>query len=167
MANNGVIKIIFEEGSNKTPGPKPINDKMSPESDKNKDADILKTAALSAMLYRAGRQLKDVTIDEVKRQIDLNFALTDNYMARQNMNIALGIIDKAGGAVVSIGTGFAIAGPVGAVIGAGLEVVKTGLNIFHNYQQETINLHKMNVQLEFNRQRAGYSLTVGARGENR
>ena len=174
MANTGVITIRLEE-SGKTPGPKKIDpSKPTQEAEKATALDALDTAVLSIMIRKTAKQFLNISVGEVKYQINRYFNLTDNYIAKQNMDIALNVINKVWDIGASIYTGAKVgsaAGPVGAIIGAvlsaGVSFVSTGLQINHNYEQQQINLNKMDVQLQFNRQRAGYSLTAGSIGENR
>lgn len=159
---NIVIRIINEGGSGSQKNKVDVTGQ-----DQKKSTDVLETAVLSSVLHRSFEQLKGAVVSETKYQLNLNYSLTDNYMSKQNMNIALGILSRGYSAGVSIASGFAVGGWVGAGIAAGMEVLKLGVDIYHNYQEEAINLRKMNAQLRFNRQRAGYSLTAGSRGENR
>ena len=166
MANNGEIVIRIEEGSVE---PKPLE----PEEQKKKDsAGLLETAALVYCLKRAAESAKAITIEEVKYQINRHFRLTDDYISQQNLNIALGVVSKTKNAALgALGTFKALggggAGILGAITAAGIAVVQTGVQIVHNYEEEKLRLNKMNAELSFNRQRAGYSLTAGSVGENR
>jgi len=172
MANNGEIVIRFEDGTDSKVK------KVDPTGEKKKQeggSDIFDTALTLWAMKRAANLIKDIGVGEVKYQLSKYYKLNDNYIAQQNMDIALNIASK----VISTGigifagakAGLKVGGPAGAVIGASVAVVgatvKTGMDIIHNFEQENIRLRQMNAQLQFNRQRAGYSLTAGSVGENR
>ena len=174
MPETGTIVIKFVEGSKKVPGPKPITDKIDESG--SKDDSVLETAILSALLKRTARQIKGLVLNEAKYQIDLHFKLTDNYLGAQNLNIALGVVNKVASFGLSIYSGAKLGfsaggGAAGAVVGAVFAAGVSGLSlvqqISHNYEQEYIRINQMNANLQFNRQRAGYSLTSGSIGENR
>lgn len=174
MANNGVITIRFEEGS-KTPGPQPIDpSKPTEEAEGINNNSELNTAVMALLLKKAVNQVKSISINEAIYQLHKYFQLTDDYLGRQNMDIALNIINKVWDVGVSIYAGAKIgskAGWAGAVFGAALAAGVSGVQIAqqisHNYEQERIRINQMDMQLSFNRQRAGYSLTAGSIGENR
>lgn len=175
MANNGVITIKLIEDDTKSPGPKKIDpSKPTKEAEKATAIDAVNTAVLSNMIKRTAKQFLNMTIGETKYQLNKYFNLTDNYLAKQDLNIALNIINKVWDTGASIYAGIKVgsaAGPAGSVVGAilaaSVSLVSTVQQINHNYEQQQINLNKMDVQLQFNRQRAGYSLTAGSVGENR
>ena len=164
MANNGeiIIRIITSEED----GDGKVDPTGKKEVQKKQKSD-LETAAITKAIEHAAKQVFRISVGEVQRQLQLNFSLTDNYIANQNLSIGMGMINKGISTGFSIFAGFKLAGPAGAAIGAGVEMIKLGLDIYHNYQEEEINLRKMENQLSFQRERAGYSLTAGTRGENR
>jgi len=174
MNRNGVITIRFEEGG-KTPGPQPVDPvNPTPDAEKVTDNNLLETAVLGALLHKTASQVKNMAINEAKYQINKYFMLTNDYLGQQSMNIALNVINKAldFGTTIYFGAKMgAKAGPAGAIAGvvlaAGVSIISTVQQISHNYEQERIKLNQMDAQLQFNRQRAGYSLTAGSIGENR
>ena len=161
MANNGEIVIRIEEGSVQ---PRPVD----PDNQEKKDsASMTETAALTFCLKRAAEAVKSITIDEVKYQLNKHFELTDDYISQQNMNIALNVVNKVKNTAMSMIGGYAVAGPAGAAVMGMISIVNTSIQISRNYEQERIRLNKMDAELKFNRERAGYSLTAGSIGENR
>lgn len=170
MAGNGVITIKFVEGNKKVPGPESIADK-----DQNKDDDQLETAVLATLIGRAARQLKGTVISELKYQQNKYYNMQDDYLGKQNMDIALNVLEKVwsvginiyAGAKLGLKLGGGYGAAAGAIIAAGVSTVQTYQQVAHNYEQERIRLNQMQAQLDFTRQRAGYSLTAGSIGENR
>ncbi len=112
-------------------------------------------------------QVTGLIIDETKYQLDRYFRLTDDYQALQSMNIALSATNRVKDAILNVGMSFAIGGGVAGIMSLGVEATKMFLDVYHNYDQQNIQIAKMNAQLQFNRERAGYALTAGSRGENR
>ena len=179
MDKNGVITIKFVEGKETTPGPQPITPQISGEEPVEKsvqasETSALQTAVYTTMIQSAAKQLKGMMVNEAKFQINRYFNLTDNYMAKQEMDIALGVINRTysiGSAIVGGAIAGSAGGPAGIVLGAaiatGMSGLSLGLDIYHNYSEQDIRIRKMDNSLDFNRQRAGYSLTAGARGENK
>lgn len=165
MAKNGEIIIRFEEGKPQN-GPTPAT-KTTVEEKSTADDSTLETAVMVYCLKKSANAIKNITIEEVKYHLNMRFQLTDNYLAQQNMSIALNVVNKVVGTGMTIAAGFKVAGPAGAIVAAGIAVANTAIDIAHNYEQERLRLNKMNAELSWNRQRAGYSLTAGSVGENR
>lgn len=168
MANNGeiIIKIVSEVGqtTQNQPDEKP---EAKVDAEKSKTDNRLETAIYTSLLQKTAREVKGITIGEAKYQINRYFRMSDNYLAEQSLDISLNIVNRAISAGASIAAGFAVGGVPGAIIEAGIQAVKIGLDIYHNKDQENIRLNQMDAVLSFNRQRAGYSLTAGSQGENR
>ena len=129
--------------------------------------DIFGTATISYLTNKGVSYLENVLVGEVKYQINRYFSLTDNYLGQQDLRIALSVLNKIGGIVSSTIMAGSVAGPAGAIITLIGSLTTTAQSIYHNYDQQIIQLAKMNAQLEFNRERSGYSLTAGSRGENK
>ena len=127
----------------------------------------VKSAFVMSQIQKAGKSLASMGVDMVMYRVNRNLTLTDNYLAQQDMTIALNIISTASGAAMSIVGGAMVAGPWGAAIAAVVETTRIGINIFKNYDQEYLQIKAMDAQLDFSRQRAGYALTAGSRGTNR
>ena len=165
MAQNGtiIIKIVQDQSDGETPQ---VDTSGVKATQKSQQSD-LKTAAITTVIQRAASSLKEMGVSQVRFQINRYFDMTDNYLGQQSMNIALSSANRLYNAGASVVGGFMVAGPAGAVIMGLVEVAKVGLDIYHNYSEQDLKLRKMNAELQFNRQRAGYSLTVGSQGENR
>ena len=93
--------------------------------------------------------------------------LNDDYIGQRNYTAAKNIVGRIGSVGTAIASGFATAGPVGAVIAGALSVAAIGVDIAENYIQQNDNIQKMELNLSFNRMRSGYSLTSGSIGEDR
>ena len=169
-----VIRIINQNGGNNGNGPSNTTDVTGQNQEKASD-DYFETSAMISLISRGVSQISNIVIGEAKYEINRYFQLTDDYFGQQDMNIALNVLNK----VVDVGSsiytgatlGYSVGGPIGAVIGgvvgAGISAISTIMDVERNYNKQIIALNKMDAQLQFNRQRAGYSLTAGSIGENR
>lgn len=168
MADRGEIIIRFTQGDAETPSPdaEPVNT-TGEKQVQSSTSNMFRTGFFLYAAKKAYSGAKQITINEAKYQLNKYFRLTDNYLGQQNMNIALGIVNRVANFGLSVASGFMIGGIPGAIVTAGIDITKNILEIAHNYEQENINLQKMDNQLQFNRQRAGYSLTSGSIGENK
>lgn len=165
MASNGTItiRIINEEAQPETPQGDATGTK---EARKSQRSD-LQTAAITSVIQKAAHSVKEMGASQIRFQVNRYFEITDDYLGQQSLNICLGIARKVESAAMSIAGGALVAGPVGAIIMGAVELGKTGLDIYQNYSQQNLQLRKMDAQLDYSRQRAGYSLTAGSQGENR
>ena len=169
-----VIRIINQNSGNNGNGSSNTTDVTGQNQEKASD-DYFETSAMVSLISRGVSQLKNIVVGEAKYEINRYFQLNDDYFGQQNMNIALNVMNK----VVDVGSsiytgaqlGYSVGGVagavVGAIVGAGVSAVSTLMEVDRNYNRQTITLNKMDAQLQFNRQRAGYSLTAGSIGENR
>lgn len=117
--------------------------------------------ARSAISY-----VKNLVVDSAEYAINRNFQLTDDYIGKRNVSIAINMVNRVSQLGMSIATGFMIGGPVGAVVGGVGNVAIQGLGVFKAIDQQNIKLAQLDEQLGFTRERAGYSLTDGSVGRN-
>lgn len=95
------------------------------------------------------------------------YSLRDDYIGQRNMNVALNVISKAKDIATTIYAGFQVGGAAGAAVAAVGSVYMLAWDVIQNYDQQNIKLRQMDAQLDYQRQRAGFSLTSGRVGENR
>ena len=110
---------------------------------------------------------KDVLLGEALYESEKYFNLTDNVQGRRNLNIARQNIERVWGVAQDTIAGAKAGGWVGAIIGFAVGMTKLGVKIYQGYDQQNIKIRQMEEQLDYTRQRVGYSLTVGSNGENR
>ena len=108
-----------------------------------------------------------VLLNEAIYETEKYFTLTDNVQAKRDVGIASNVIKRVSNIGQATYFGATVGGWVGAIIGAVVGVTKEGIDIYQGYDQQTIKLKQMSEQLEYTRQRVGYSLTAGVNGENR
>ena len=135
--------------------------------DPNKDLLNLNEAGTNVVINQAYNQMKNMIVSNVDYAINRHFNLTDDYMGQRTYNIAKGIVSKGYNMAISIQAGFLTGGPMGAAIAASLSIGSTIIEAVKNYDQQNIMLRQMDTQLEYSRQRAGFSLTSGSIGENK
>ena len=172
MTSDGeiIIRIIEENGGGGKEA-KPVDvtgEETLEEAGTGEDA--LRNAVLTTLLQKAGSELKGLVLNEAKYEIKKYFMLKDDYAGAQQMQVAEQMITSIIGFTAGIAGAIIAGGPVGAaaaavaIIGAG---IKVGIDIYQNMDQQRIKLNQINAQLQYNRQRAGYSLTAGSIGENK
>lgn len=94
-------------------------------------------------------------------------SLTDNYVAQNNSSIAMSVMSRSTTILTSmIGAG-ATLGPVGLAVSAVIQGVTLGVDILKNYHNQTTSVRVSENNLNYQRVRAGYSLTAGSVGENK
>lgn len=160
-----VIKIKGEEGK------KEVTTKTN---EKTKKVDTMD--ALTSIVYnQAFSHLKSEFISELNYEINKHFVLTDDYVGQRKVTALKNIASRAlsigtsivsgakAGSMVLPGVGTA----VGAITMAVVSAINLGVDIYQNYDQANISLRQQNAQLDFTRERAGYSLTSGSVGENK
>ena len=128
----------------------------------------------SILLNQAFENVKNELISEVNYEINKHFNLTDDYIGQRKLNVAKNVVSRATGIIATIGASAkigSVAGPVGtivgAVVGTTIAGVQLGVDIYQNYDQANIHLRQMEAQLNYTRQRVGYSLTSGSIGDNK
>ena len=108
---------------------------------------------------------------DVKRiatyEINNWFTLNDDYIGQRNVNAALNVISRAKSTFTTVAAGTVVGGPVGGIIAAVGSLMTLGIDIAQNYDRQNIQIKQMDAQLQYQRQRAGYSLTSGRVGENK
>lgn len=110
---------------------------------------------------------KEVLIGEALYESEKYFNLTDNVQAKRNLNIATQNVNRLFNIVQTTWAGAKVGGFVGAAIGFSASLISEGVKIYQGYDQQNIKIRQMEEQLDYTRQRMGYSLTVGSNGENR
>lgn len=110
---------------------------------------------------------KNVLLSEALYESEKYFNLTDNVQGKRNLNIARQNVERVWGIAQDTIVGAKAGGVVGAIIGFGVGLTELGVKIYQGYDQQSIKIRQMEEQLDYTRQRMGYSLTVGSNGENR
>lgn len=164
-----VIRIKNEQLTSSTVGDNQRIDSSDVTGSKKNEAanSSIKSAFVLSQIQGAARSLANLGVDMVMYRVNRNLTLSDNYLAQQDMEIALNVFSTVKSAAMSVVGGAMVAGPWGAIAMAAVKVAQTGVNIYKNYDQENLRIKAMDAQLDFSRQRAGYALTAGSRGEDR
>lgn len=144
-----------QEGENQTASEKKEDEK------KNKKAETLNTYIQQQFL----NEIKTQAIQAVNYSISQYGNLTGNYVAQRNMQVAQKVINN----IISIGTaaigGATIAGPWGAVIGAGLAITNQVISYGYQTFGEYVSNIKQNREINILRDRSGLnSYLDGSRG---
>lgn len=141
--------------------PKPTPKEKSKGNDKSN-----LTSVTTVLLHEAYNYAKEELVQIANYEISKYFSLKDDYIGQRNLSIAKNVISKGSSMGTAIASGFATGGVIGGAVAIVGTTATLGIEIAQNYDQESIRLRQLNAQLEFSRQRAGYSLTSGSVGEN-
>lgn len=136
-----------------------------------KEGRTLKTV----LINQAWEHFKQDTTRIAEYEINKWFNLNDDYIGQRNLTAAKNIIGRAKSAATSIVAGImvgaSVGGHVGAIAGgvlaAAQQVAALVTDIAQNYDQQNIRIRQMDAQLQFSRQRVGFSLTSGRIGGDR
>ena len=144
----------------------------SSQSESNNNSSII--GACAYMAVQAGEAVANELISWGDYKIDKYMNLHDDYIGQRNMNVAQHYINgavSAGSTIASMtATGAAMGGWIGAIVGA---VVGTGIAISRSHRsnvqgndQQEMALKQLDLQLQYTRRRAGWSLTAASIGED-
>lgn len=170
----GQIRVIFSEGSSKDSG----NNKtaINTKTGENKSQEKVKKEttktdlinhALNNYVIGQAKKVGQTLLSEALYEANKYFDLTDNVEGKRNLNIAMGMVHRGATVLTSTLIGAKIGGVPGAVVGFVASSISEAINIYQGYDPQNIQLRQLNTQLEYTRERAGYSLTSGSIGENK
>lgn len=165
----GTVKILFSSGKGKASGNNgtAINTKTGKSASPISSEQIDRQTIVSNYAFNKAKSVAtSITKEWVFYEIDKYLDLTDNVQGQVNMKIAKSLVSKSASALGTIiaSSKFGWVGVTVATVGLG---VKFGLDLYEGYNDQNIDIKRKNTQLDFTRQRVGYSLTSGDRGENR
>ena len=170
----GQIRVIFSEGSSKDSGNNKtaINTKTGEKKSQEKvKKETTKTDlvnhALNNYVIGQAKKVGQTLLSEALYEVNKYFDLTDNVEGKRNLNIAVGMVHRGATVLTSTLIGAQIGGVPGAVVGFVASSINEAINIYQGYDPQNIQLRQLNTQLEYTRERAGYSLTSGSIGENK
>lgn len=166
----GSVKIIFQEGASKASGNNKTAVNTKTGATKKTPSDELKDDAKNALsayaVAKFARQGGNLAKDWVFYEVDKYLDLTNNVQGKVNMNIAKNLVNKTASAIFNLAYASKY-GAVGIGIASVLTISSFALDTYQGYNKQFIDIQKKNLQLEFTRQRSGYALTSGDKGENR
>lgn len=168
MAETRRIVITIRHGKGKRPTPSNPKPTPSPKAKKAKrvvedKGTSIGTSVLANQVYE---NVKAMLKQTAEYEIDKYFDTRNDYVAKRNLSEALTYINMASSIATATYVGFQTGGPVGAAIGAGLVLSHQALNASLALERQRIAIERNDAQLAFSRDRAGFSLTAGSRGEN-
>lgn len=167
MADLRQVEVVFKVGASAENEKKP-SEKIK-KGTKNKVQTLQKEDKWYDNLYiqQAWSYVKAEVSSVAHYEMNKWYALRDDYIGQRNMNVALNVISRAKDIATTIYAGFKTGGTVGAGIAAVSSVYMLVWDIIQNEDRQNIMLRQMDAQLDYQRQRAGFSLTSGRVGENR
>lgn len=119
---------------------------------------------------KAIQEAVSFAISEIDYRIQRGFYLKDDYIGQRNYSIAKSQITNAASSAFAMGAALMTGNP--AIIGMtaiaqGVKAVRNITQYVHAIEMQDFQIKQLDANLQFNRTRAGYSLTAGSIGENR
>lgn len=162
MASKRIIEVrISGSIENKT-----AKEKQAEPKNDVKEEDKAPTIFTNVLASQIFSQVKEQIAETALYGINRHLALTDDYIGERQLNAGLNVINRtiSSASIVAFGASL---GPVGIALGVAVAAGSLIFDVVKNYDQQNILIKQMDKQLEFQRQRVGYSLTSGSIGENR
>lgn len=128
------------------------------------------TTVAVQLAEKALQEVVNLALGEIDYRIQRSFYLKDNYIGQRNYQIAKAQVNSLVSWGVTVGTMIYTMGPIGlatAAIYTSAKAIHNMLNYAHTIEEQDITRLQLDANLQFNRTRAGYSLTAGSIGENR
>ena len=165
MAETRRIVITIRHGKGKRPTPSNPKPTPSPKAKKvvQDKGTSIGTSVLANQVYE---NVKAMLKQTAEYEIGKYFDTKNDYVAKRDLSEALTYINMASSVATATYVGFKTGGPVGAAIGAGLVLSHQALNASLALERQRMAIERNDAQLAFSRDRAGFSLTAGSRGEN-
>lgn len=164
MADLRQVEVVFKVGAASDEKP---SEKIK-QGKKNKVQEQKSSEWYENIYVNQARQYVKADINRIATyEINKWFTLNDDYIGQRNVNAALNVISKAKSIYTTVAAGVVVGGAVGGIIAAVGSLLTLGIDIAQNYDRQNIQIKQMDAQLQYQRQRAGYSLTSGRIGEDK
>lgn len=111
--------------------------------------------------------MKSIASEELPYELSKAITMSDDYVAARRISATASVVSKGASVAQALSTAFAAGGLIGLGIATIGESAMLGIEIYQNYDKQSIALRKQDAQLDYLRQRAGYSLTSGSIGEDK
>lgn len=162
---DGEVIIRFQvDGNGKGGKRKPaINKKTGKSQFKYDNTEDRYAQFLSMTALRVSK----MAINEAEYQLNRHFTLIDDVRSQRNLKVAKNLVQKSGSLGLTVGFGAITGGWVGALVGGLVQVSSQFVSSSHELIEQDLRLKQETASLQFSRQKVGYSLNVGANGENR
>lgn len=158
MKGEVVVRIIDEtkQGDNKTAiNTKTGKNKQDVDKEENRDFSL----EMSVVVNQAYNYAKNAVISQAQYQITKHFNMTDDFEGQRDLNITLGIANKMKNIALTTLAGAQVGGVPGAIVGFVGSVGMEALSVYQRYDEQARSNALKRAQLDYTRQRAGYSLT--------
>lgn len=150
MSEEGKIYIVVTDklpnGSSSTP----ISTVKTVKKEKSED-EILMHYARSKIIG----EVKTLSTQAVNYQLSNIGNFTGNYMLQNHVNSAVSALKEMGDIALTMISGMAIGGPLGAVIGGSLSIINKGISNIFSINSAMIANKKTNYEIEQLRIRSG------------
>lgn len=173
MADTREVKIILEtRGGTGGEAERVDNETASAATQQTESSSSGKQAAGALISIIASEAINE-GVAWASYYINRDLNLNDDYIGQRNLQIATKAINwgvSSAGTIASTTMMGASFGPIGAAVGAlvgvGMVAAKTGRENAQAMDQQNIMLNQMQAQLDYTRQRSGWSTKAASIGEN-
>ena len=167
----GSVRVIFESGSgngkekgnNKTA----VNTKSGRVSKEQDISDGANERLRNYVILKTIRTAKELLLDEIQFEIGYHYDMTDNIEAKRDMVNAVSITRKVSTLALTSVMAFRFMGVAGLAFNLATSFAREGIDLYQKHKEQNTKMAQLDAQMEYTRQRVGYSLTVGDKGENR
>lgn len=122
------------------------------------------TTVMVQLGERALKQAASAALSAADWAITRSFYLRDDYIGQRNYAEAKQTISAVASDIASIAS-WASLGPVGIAVGTAMTIGNRIFSYYKSMDAQSLQIKQMDATLDFNRQRAGYSLSSGSVGE--
>lgn len=178
MADSKEIKIVLETVNGSSSGmdsgdTERVDAQVSAQATSESSGKSQGKAAYGAMAIQAANFAVNEVMNWISYNINKELNLNDDYIGQRNLAIATQAVNWAVSSASTIGSMAmvgAAAGPigaaVGAVVGGAMVAASTVRQNMQAMDQQNIMLNQMQAQLDFTRNRAGWSTKAASIGED-
>lgn len=167
----GSVRVIFEsssgngksQGNNKTA----VNTKSGRISKEQDSSGGENERLRNYVLLKTIRTAKELLLDEIQFEIGYHYDMTDNIEAKRDMVNAVSITRKVSTLALTSFMAFRFMGVAGLAFNLATSFAREGIDLYQKHKEQNTKMAQLDAQMEYTRQRVGYSLTVGDKGENR
>lgn len=157
MASYRGVKITIAASGSES-GKDDKSSKLENTKETEKKLTKLQKASTISLIHKG----VSIIADTAEFALNANLSLTDNYKQQNNLSIAKSIISKASSTITSAITAGVVLGPAGVAVSLALSATSLGVDIAKNYHNQAVAIIQNEAQLDYQRVRAGYSLSGGS-----
>lgn len=127
------------------------------EREKKKQENLAKKAAKAkqAFISYSVKKATDLATQALQTGMDRYFSLTEDYIAQNDIRVAMNMINQTVSFATSIGAGIALGGPAGGIIAGVAWAGNKAINTISGYSELRQGINQNNYNMQFQRVRMG------------